>query len=317
VGRFSVESGINFNREYPDVVAGVTKRIDGQLTSDADRNVKLIRSAMQEVIAGTRAIQEEVAMKKALYGMAVEADIVLDLHCDSHAVMHMYTHDRLWPVVSDLAAELGSECHLLAPAAGGDPFDEACSCPWAALADRFPAFPIPMACQAVTVELRGESDVYDEYATKDAQAIFRFLQRRGLISMDASATAVTTGTAAASETGTGDTCDNATVPTSSLPLPPLIRNASPLSGVDMIEAEKTGVVAWRVKPGQVVSDGQVLGEIVDCEDPDAPRVEVKARTAGVVFSMSRHKLVRPGNVIVKVAGVEPLPWRTGNLLTSR
>ena len=335
VGRFSVESGINFNREYPDVVAGVTKRIEGQLTTDADTNVKLIRSAMRDVIAGTKAIQEEVAMKKALYSMAVGADIVLDLHCDSHAVMHMYTHDRLWPVVADLAAELGSECHLLAPAAGGDPFDEACSCPWAALADHFPSFPIPMACQAVTVELRGESDVYDEYAITDAEAIFRFLQRRGLISMDACATAVTTaasattgttpkgaGASAGAGVGTGGdtaTCDSATapLPTSARPLPALIRDASPLSGVDMVEAETSGVVAWRVKPGQVVADGDLLGEIIDCEDPEAPRVPVRARTSGVVFSMSRHKLVRPGNVIIKVAGVEPLPWRTGNLLTSR
>ena len=42
---------------------------------------------------------------------------------------------------------------------GGNPFDDACSCPWGLLGDQFPSHPIPMACQSATVELRGESDV--------------------------------------------------------------------------------------------------------------------------------------------------------------
>ena len=152
IGRFSVETGVNFNREYPEVVSGVVKRVDGQLsTTDSEANVRLIREAMHAEIVASKAVQEEVVMKKLLYSMAVGADVVLDLHCDSHAVMHMYTHDRLWPSVADLAAELGSECHLLAPAAGGNPFDEACSCPWADLADKFPSFPIPMACEGQSV----------------------------------------------------------------------------------------------------------------------------------------------------------------------
>ena len=162
IGRFSMESGINFNRDYPEVVSGVAKRVDGQLsTTDSDANVRLIRAAMHAEIAASKAVQEEVVMKKLLYSMAVGADVVLDLHCDSHAVMHMYAHDRLWPSVADLAAELESECHLLAPAAGGNPFDEACSCPWADLADKFPAYPIPMACegQSVSHTTLGQSDI--------------------------------------------------------------------------------------------------------------------------------------------------------------
>ena len=154
IGRFSLETGINFNRDYPEVVSGVVKRVDGQLsTTDSDANVRLIREAMHAEIASSKAVQEEVVMKKMLYSMAVGADVVLDLHCDSHAVMHMYAHDRLWPSVADLAAELESECHLLAPAAGGNPFDEACSCPWADLADKFPSFPIPMACEGQSISL--------------------------------------------------------------------------------------------------------------------------------------------------------------------
>lgn len=66
----------------------------------------------------------EVLLKLALLKLAVPADVVLDLHCDSTSVFHMYTHDQLWPEMADLAADMGSFCHLLAPAAGGNPFDE-------------------------------------------------------------------------------------------------------------------------------------------------------------------------------------------------
>jgi uncharacterized protein len=84
-----------------------------------------------------------------------------------------------------------------------------------------------------------------------------------------------------------------------------------------MQADKAGIVAWKVRPGDIVEKGTVLGEIVDIEDPDCPRRPVVSRTSGVVFSMARHKLVRPGQVIIKVAGEDVLEWRVGNLLTSR
>jgi predicted deacylase len=296
IGRFSLETGINFNREYIDYEAAVAKVIEGKLSNDPVENVRIIREAILAEVGkgflGAKGVSnEETMMKKILFKLACPCDIVLDLHCDSDAVLHLYTNDRLWPDLSDLAQELHSQCNLLAPATGFDSFDEACSCPWAGLADRFPSFPIPMACESATVELRGESDVYDELALPDAQAIFRFLQRRCYIKGD-------------ERTASRDS------------LPPLLREASPLSGVDMIEATKVGVMAWKVRAGDVVQKNQILGEIVDIEDAFAPRTEVISKTSGIIFSMSRHKLVRPGEVIIKVAGVEPLEWRVGNLLTS-
>lgn len=48
--------------------------------------------------------KEEEEMKRALLLQAIDADITIDLHCDSDAAVHMYTHDRLWPKLRDLAA---------------------------------------------------------------------------------------------------------------------------------------------------------------------------------------------------------------------
>ena len=137
--------------------------------------------------------------------------------------------------------------------------------------------------------------VYDDLALHDALAIYRFLQRRDIVaSSSASPPSAYTS-----------------------PPPPLaltVRNATPLSGVDMIKATKCGVVAWRVHPGEEVKAGDLLGEIVDIEDVDAPRVPIHTSTAGIVFGRRAHKLVRPGTLLTYVSGEKPLEWRTGYML---
>jgi uncharacterized protein len=82
----------------------------------------------------------------------------------------------------------------------------------------------------------------------------------------------------------------------------------------MIKAAKCGVVAWRVHPGDEVQAGDLLGEIVDIEDPAAPRLPVVTSTAGIVFGRARKKIVHPGHLLIYVSGEEPLEWRKGYLL---
>jgi predicted deacylase len=78
-----------------------------------------------------------------------------------------------------------------------------------------------------------------------------------------------------------------------------------------------GVIDWKVKAGDTVVAGQLLGEIVNIEDPFAARTPLRTRTAGFIFGMHWYKLAIPGKIMIKVAGDAPLPWRKGNLLTSR
>ena len=160
--------------------------------ADADENVRAVRRLIRQEIdvlsAGPGQRRLEVTMKRELFKLASQADLVLDLHCDHDAVLHTYTHDRLWPALSDLSIELGSRVNLLSPDSGGNCFDEACSCPWAALADAFPGVPLPMACQSATVELRGESDVSDELALQDAHGLFRMLEKRGYVTSTSTTT---------------------------------------------------------------------------------------------------------------------------------
>lgn len=72
-----------------------------------------------------------------------------------------------------------------------------------------------------------------------------------------------------------------------------------------------------MKAGDTVTEGQLLGEIVNIEDPFAERTAIRTRTSGVIFGKQSHPLAVPGSIIIKVAGAIPLSWRTGALLTSR
>jgi predicted deacylase len=159
-GRFSLASGINFNRNWLDVTDKVAKSVEKNLDEkDKEKNTSLIRKALFDEASTIQSNNSEVIWKKELFKKACISSVVIDLHCDSDAVLHMYTHERSWPDMADLASALNSVCNLTSPESGGNAFDEAFSCPWAKLIDRFGEKAVEMGCQSVTVELRGEYDV--------------------------------------------------------------------------------------------------------------------------------------------------------------
>ena len=258
------------------------RRSPGGSGGDAAANVAAIRAAMGEVLAGAEARDEIGCLRLALLRLAFDADFVLDLHADNEAVLHLYTGTPLWPGAADLAADLGARAVLLAEVSGGNPFDEACSGPWWALAGRFPEAAIPPACLAVTVELRSNNDVDAGLAEKDAEALLRFLTRRGVV---------------AGNPG---------------PLPEALCEATRLDAMQQVRAPAAGIVVYRAGLGERVAAGDTVAEIVD---PLGGTVPVLARTSGVLFARHDQPVAWPGKVIGKIAGREPLPERKGALLT--
>jgi hypothetical protein len=290
LGRFDLRSGQNFNRHYPDLSDALVKAVDGKLGQNADANVKLIRSELRRLIAEHRQdispLTDVQDLRLTLAELAIDADYVMDLHCDWEAPMHLYISDHNWPDAADLSAQIGSECSLIAEISGDNPFDEAFSRPWVELRRTYgDAFPIPMATLATTIELRGDRDVYDEYAIPDAENMFKFLQRRGLINGDPG------------------------------PLPEPKCDATPLSGVDRVMAPQGGMVVFGVEAGAKVKVGQELGYILDCETGE--KTPFSSRTDGVLYSRLGIRLIVPGGYLCSVAGENPLPGREGQLLLSK
>ena len=281
-GRFDLFSGTNFNRAYKHVADDLKKSLDGLLGSDAAANVALVREHARQSVEQWKPATDTEALKKILLSMAIDADIVLDLHCDTESVVHIYAGTPLADAVRPLAAIMGAHAVLLALQAGGEPFDEACSRLWWDLATHFgPAFPLPPSCVATTVELRGEADVSYELAQQDATGLLQYLAHEGVIAQPAGA------------------------------LPAPLCEPTPLEGVEPVDAPHAGIVVFLKSPGDKVQAGDAIADLVDPVSGAA--TTLRCSVAGVFFARSVHRHVLRGMTVGKVAG--PVAFRTGSLLS--
>jgi len=286
-GRFDFVNSVNFNRNHLDLADLVSEKISARLGPVPKKNIDLIRGVMSEILSDITPEDEAGHLKRQLLSLSYDADIVLDLHCDLQASMHLYLGTPLWPDAADLAAYMGAEAILLAADSGGTPFDEANSRIWWQLADTFPDYPIPPACFSATIELRGISDTDRSYVINDARNLYSFLQKRG--SLEGSAP----------------------------DLPPLTAAATPLTGVDYIKAEVAGIVTYFKQVGEHVRKDEIIAEILNplATSEDEKTVALKSATDGLLFSRNVDRFARPGRIMAKVAGPEPLREDSGNLLT--
>ncbi|MEO5734264.1 MAG: succinylglutamate desuccinylase/aspartoacylase family protein [Rubrivivax sp.] len=280
VGRFDLRDGVNFNREVPDLTEAVAAAVEGRLGDDAAANVALVRQALRDAAAALTAAHPAADLKRRLLQLAVDADIVLDLHTDADALLHLYGLTPQQGLCEELGALLGARAILLATDCGDCPFDEACSRPWLALQQRFAAHPLPLACFATTVELRGAADTDHRLAQQDAAALIEFLRRRGVV----------LGTPGA--------------------LPPLLCQATPLAGCEPLLALASGVLVFSRDPGERIEAGGTVAEIVDVESGTTHAV--RAQAAGLLFARIDTRWATAGKPVAKIAGQQAL--RSGKLL---
>lgn len=286
-GRFDNSDHINFNRRYYDMLDDLTERLQGLLGENGAENVELIRKFTGEILQAKQPATEAEALKHTLLTLSHDADIVLDLHCDHQALLHVYMGVALWPAGADLSAQMGAGATLLANDSGDMPFDEANSKLWWDLAKKFPQAAIPSACLAATIELRGVADTNPEYTEQDANNLYSFLQRRGFIAGEAP------------------------------PLPQLPAEATPLEGVDYITSTSAGILTYLKKPGNLVEKGEAVALVTQpMKNPGkGEKLPVISRTSGIFFARSADRFARPGKIIGKVAGAEALAGKGPYLLT--
>jgi len=286
MGRFELDTSENFNRHYPDLCAAVLPAVRDTLGQDPLENARLIRHAVQTHLEQWAPATELQSLRKRLVGLSFDADVVLDLHCDCEAVVHLYTETPCWPRLEPLAQLLGAKAVLLAKNSGGLSFDECLSGLWWQLAEKVaelrPERPIPQACATTTVELRGEADVSHAWGTADAQAIFGFLQHMGVVS----------GVAPS--------------------LPALQCEATPLAGSQTVKSPVPGVVVFTAQPGDRLNVGDVVAEVID---PIANTVyTARAEVTGVLYARLRDRYVIANDDLANIAGSKP--FRTGYLLSA-
>ncbi|MBL8307088.1 MAG: succinylglutamate desuccinylase/aspartoacylase family protein [Rubrivivax sp.] len=281
LGRFDLRDGLNFNRGHAELAAAVQARVEGRMGDDPAANVARVRAALREAAAALPAETPGQDLKRRLVQTAIDSDIVLDLHADGEAAMHLYALTPQADLAGELGALLGARAVLLATESGDSPFDEACSRPWLLLQQALAPAPLPLACFSATVELRGEADTSHALAAQDAEALLQFLQRRGVIE----------GLPPA------------------LPVPRC--EPTPLAGSEPLSAPVAGVVVFHAAVGDMVTPGTLVADVVDVES--GALHPVVARSAGVLYARSGTRWATPGKRLGKVAGVTLA--RTGRLLS--
>lgn len=281
-GRFDLRDGVNFNRGHADLAGAVRERLQGRLGTDAAVNAARVREALREAAAALPVVTPTEHLKRALLLNAVDCDVVLDLHCDSEAVVHLYTLTPHAALGAELGALLGARAVLLALDSGDAPFDEACSRPWLALQQQLPQHPLPLGCFSATVELRGQADVDPIQAGADAEAMIEFLRRRGVVAGEP------------------------------MPLPPAACEPTPLAGSEPIVAPHAGIVVFEAQPGALLAAG---GRVATLWCPaSGRRTPLHTHSAGVLYARIATRWAAAGQRVAKVAGRTLA--RTGKLLSA-
>jgi predicted deacylase len=279
-GRFDLRDGVNFNRAYADLGPIAANAVATRLGRDAEANAALIRDALCAAARTLDAQTPAQDLKRRLLQLAADCELVLDLHCDAQAALHLYALTPQADIACELGALLGARAVLLATESGDSPFDEACSRPWLHLQQHFPGAAVPLGCFSATVELRGEADTHHTLAAQDADALIEFLRRRGVVA----------GPLA--------------------PLPAALCQATSLSTSEPITAPCAGVVVFHREPGETVTAGDLVADIVDI---DSGRLTpLKALSGGVLYARAARRWAGAGDRLAKIAGTSL--QRSGRLL---
>ena len=285
IGRYDLETGVNFNRRWPDLYPQIAEAIAGKLTADSKANIARIRTAVGAWLDSQQAATAAQKLRLAVMKSAHDADIVLDLHCDDESLIHIFTSPELMPGLQDLADRMGAAATLTAEDSGGGSFDEVLPSLYRKAQRDNPDFPIPMGAETATLEYRGQADTHDATGIKDAQGLFDFFATRGLI--DASPTAVE-------------------------PMPA----ATPFEATEVLRADRPGLLAYRVGLGDRVKKGDIVADIVAMDGPEAflARTPLRSGTDGFILSRASAKYAVTGTSVAKIVGTEILPTRAGGYL---
>jgi predicted deacylase len=286
IGRYDVETGINYNRRWPDLYPLVAEAIAGKLGTDAGANVAVIRQAVADWIDTQRPGSAIQQLRLLVLKSAAASDIVLDLHCDDDSLKHIFTSPELMPGLQDLADWMGVAATLTAQDSGGGSFDEVLPSLYRKAQLANPSHPIPAAAETATLEYRGRADSFDAFGKDDAAGLFGFFASRRLIDTDPG------------------------------PRPQPVPGPTPFEATEVLRVDAPGLLAYRVELGDRVAKGQSIADLIAMDGPEAfiARRPIVAGTDGFVLSRVSGKYVKRGAAIAKIVGTEVLPARAGGYL---
>jgi predicted deacylase len=231
LGLCELNTGLDFNRAFP-----------AETPSD---------------IAGRSVAQR---LKATLIGLAITADVVLDIHCDEEGPVDIFAPEKCLSQAQDLARAMGAAVILTEAGPGPESFDITLMQRWGERTG--------VSGFAATVELRGMLDVTDEVAERDAAGLYRYLAGRGTVR------------------------DSLAPLTSPEPL------VADVGLAEYIATPVAGTVLYDVDVGDWVAAGQRLAQILP--EAGTPRHDVTAPAEGYVLARRDRRFLRRGDDVLTI-----------------
>lgn len=281
-GRYSLENGENFNRNFPDISEKVKERI----RSNSEKEFKLseLKSIFLDECDNDHYQNTLTVIRSFLFREAIQHDILLDLHSDSSSELHVYSTCNKEEQALSLTKTIESSILILEEEAGGFPLDEAYSKTWKAAFEECGINEEEIGFSA-TIELRGKDKVCPTLAMQDCEGIIRFLSHEGTIQLEY------------------DLKDGNDV------------EIYPLEGLQPVKSDISGLVIWKKSLGERVEEGEVIAEVMPLDRSwKEPNIPVKSSVDGVLLAKNIHHLVRQGQRIGKLVSKTPAQGKGGLFL---
>ncbi len=285
-GRYDRDTGVNHNRQWPDLYSAIDQNMGDRLGRDEKENIRLVREAIASWLESYSRVKVRDQWRHLVMSEAHDADYVFDLHCDDESLLYIYTIPQQQETMQLLANYTGAVATLLAEEGGGNSFDEVWPAIWLKLAKEYPDKAIPMMKASCTLEYRGQIDTFDSLNSLDAENLYGYFQAEGVIGGDRKGQPVEA--------------------------PP----ATDLRATEIVRAEHAGLLAYCVELGEDVVKGQKIADLIhlDGEQAFMARTPVIAGASGTILSRNTNKYVWRGAGVTKIVGSEILESRGEFLL---
>jgi predicted deacylase len=242
MGRFDPVNGTNWNRGYFYDEQQVREFAKSVKAGTSAENIKnefrgLLRSSIEKKLAQPWGLGLAQQLNLTLQKLAVNADIVLDLHNGPVSTRHVYI-----PEYAKQAAYQFSIPHcIFIPNVFAGALDEACFCTWWLLQDclkeRFGS-DVDFGVEAFTLEMGSQEVIDFAEGEKDAQSILGYLSSKGVLDKDLFQPAT------------------------------MKRVGVSLADYKTLFTDFGGMVEYCVKPGQIVKQGDVMARVLNIDNLD-------------------------------------------------
>lgn len=277
IGRLDLHTGQNFNRGMGIPTSLLNDQLMALLQPEQSEQADVImRQWLRATIQQREARYDIEHLHKAILSLSIDANIVLDLHCDHVALPHIFYGKHQIEQGQRLANALGFGICLEEDVTGTVAFDGTHTQPWVLMEKALGHNPFQQPCFAATIELRGQSDVSNELADNDCRGILNFLIQENIIS-----------------TGYFEHQP------SNMPI-----SRHGVEQVKIIASPGCGIMTYTLPLGAYVYKGDCIGELVqlDCAAPSS--IKIEAPCDGILFGQIDIFYVSHGQTLAMIASQE-------------